>query len=63
MAGKIHYAYLDESPVIFDDDKAVQFVAGRWKPLHLADAACKARLLSEEEFRRVYPALPAAPIP
>ena len=55
MAGKINYAYLDESPVVFDNDKAFEWVqgqttAGRWVPLHMADARSKARRLTASEF-------------
>ena len=50
MSGNLRYAYLDECPVVFNDDKAFQFTAGRWKPLHLAEAMSKARLLSKAEY-------------
>lgn len=54
--GKIRYAYLDDAPVIFDDDRAFEFVGGKWKPLNVDDAKYKARLLSKAEFN-VYAAI------
>jgi hypothetical protein len=62
MSGKLRYAYLDESPVVFNDTKAHEYVGGQWKPLHLADAMCKARLLTKAEFASYAAGVPAAPI-
>ena len=64
MAGPIRYAYLNEAPVVFDNDKAFEFFDGKWKPLNIGDAQPNARLLSKAAFGKyagkdaVYP-LPA----
>ncbi len=62
MAGRIRYAYLEEEPVIFDDDQAFRLKAGRWRPLHTADAMCKAKLLTRTEFENFAPNAPTIPI-
>lgn len=42
----LRYAYLDDAPVVFNDDKAFEFIGGRWKPMNVADAMYKARLIN-----------------
>jgi hypothetical protein len=62
VSQRIFYAYLDEAPVVFSDDEAWEYFDGVWKPLNLADAMCKARLLTKEEFDRYAgPGLPPPP--
>jgi hypothetical protein len=52
LAGEISYGYLDEAAVLFDDGEAWELYDGHWRPLHLADAMWKARLLTKSEFDR-----------
>lgn len=50
MAGPIRYAYLDEAPVVFDNDQAFEFTSGKWVKLPLPEAQTKAKLLHVAEF-------------
>jgi len=61
MAGRIRYAYLEDQAVIFDDDKAFRLSGAHWVPMHLADAMCKAKLLSKAEFEDYAPDAPVLP--
>ena len=54
MNSHMRFAYLEDAPVIFDNDEAWWFIGGAWKRLHLADAMCKAKLLTEAEFSSMF---------
>jgi hypothetical protein len=47
---------LEELAVIFDDDDAFYCYGDGWKPMNIADAQCKARLLSKSDFDTMYSA-------
>ena len=65
MTDKLSYAYLDEAPVLFNEAEAWHCVGGRWQRLHIADAHCKAKLLSRAEYHSMFgsdrlPSLPTS---
>jgi hypothetical protein len=52
------YSYIDEFPVQFTVKAAAMFSNGQWRPIDLADAQFKAKLVTEEEFKKSFPGLP-----
>ncbi len=54
MTNRLNYAQLDGTAVLFDDHLAFQRIGKRWEPLHMADACCKARLLTKMDFEKMF---------
>ena len=61
MKNEIRYATLERRPVRLNDYEAWWVINGNWEPLHLGEAAFGAKLLSEQQFNKMFPNLPQLP--
>jgi hypothetical protein len=61
MKNEIRYATLERRPVRLNDYEAWWVINGNWEPLHLGEAAFGAKLLSEQQFNKMFPNLPPLP--
>jgi hypothetical protein len=58
---RIKFAIYDDFATRFTDSEAWEFIGGQWKELNLGDAHHKAKLMSEDDFKSVFPQLPPLP--
>jgi hypothetical protein len=59
---RIRYAFYDWGPCVFNHREAWWCFNGKWKPINVAEAVCKAGLLSEERYHRMFPDAPPLPM-
>jgi hypothetical protein len=57
----IKFGYIDDFAVRLTLGEAWWFTRGEWRPLDTSEASAKARLVSETEFKKMFPQLPALP--
>ena len=56
----IRFAIYDDFATRFTDSEAWEFI-GQWRELNLGDAHHRAKLMSEDDFKSVFPHLPPLP--
>lgn len=61
MNKNFRYAAIDGRAVRYSDTEAWWFVRDAWKALDVADAFSDARVLSEAEYKAMFPDLPNLP--
>jgi hypothetical protein len=57
---RITYGHHD-GPCVFTHDEAWWFYNRTWREMSVTEAVCRAGVLTEEHFRRVYGSLPPLP--
>jgi len=59
-AGRIRYGHHD-GPCVFNLHEAWWCYNGEWKPMSVTEAVCRAGLMTEAHYRRIYGDLPPLP--
>jgi hypothetical protein len=52
------FAYREGCAVRYNETEAWECVDGTWYPMHMADACCKASLITEAKYNSMFPNLP-----
>jgi len=59
---KVQYGHLHGQPIMISDTESWTFMHGEWVRVHLADAAHKDGLMTEQTFKAIYNSLPPLPV-